>query len=81
MTRHDDPDFRAREPVSSETIFTGLVLGGLVGLGAIFALFMFVGSDRGSTTAERPAVSAPATTGQDSSQGSSPRGPTSPSPR
>jgi hypothetical protein len=74
MNQPNDPNFPRSRIIASDKTF---VLGGLVALGVILAIFMFLGRDSATTTASN----TPAATTPSSSPGTTGAGSTSPASR
>ena len=69
MTYQDDPNInrRDRRGTAGDTSYTGWIIGGVVAVAVILGIFMMMGRDNTTNTAadtpNRPAATAPATTG------------------
>jgi hypothetical protein len=82
MTYQDDPNNPARRshPMTAETSYTGWIIGGIVALVVIIAVFAMMGTstDRTGTAANPPAT--PATTGAATPDALPPKAPATPAP-
>jgi hypothetical protein len=68
MSYQNDPNINRRNthPMTEETSYTGWIIGGVVALALILGLFTMFGRDKTNditSNANRPAATAPTTTG------------------
>jgi hypothetical protein len=69
MTYQDDPNLnrRDRRGTADDTSYTGWIIGGVLALAVILGIFVMMGRGNNTNTAantpNRPAATAPATTG------------------
>jgi hypothetical protein len=68
MTYQDDPNLNRsnRRGMADETSYTGWIIGGVLAIAVILGIFIMMGRDNTTNTAatpNRPAATAPATTG------------------
>ena len=69
MTYQNDPNLNRgdRRSTADDTSYTGWIIGGVLAIAVIIGVFMMMGRDNKTTTAadvpNRPAATAPATTG------------------
>jgi hypothetical protein len=86
MTYQDDPNLNRgnRRAAADDTNYSGWIIGGIVGLALVIGLFAMFGRDKtnvASDTPNRPAATAPSTTGSGSASSAIPNDPNGTAPQ
>jgi hypothetical protein len=85
MSYQDDPNINRRTTArrADETSYTGWIVGGLVALALVVGLFAMFGRDNTNTASNtnRPAATAPTTTGSGASSTTIPNNPNGTAPQ
>ena len=75
MTYQNDPNRHRRSIEDNDTSYAGWIIGAIAAFAVVFGIFMLVNRNDNATTASntnRPAASAPTTTGSGASSGTTP---------